>query len=56
MLYSLRISEAMGVENNDKSSSNKDNRSNRSNSEADTKADLQFKDYKKLVKFNAEQK
>jgi len=56
MLYSLRVSEAMGIENNDESNSDEDNRSDGSDSEADTEADLQFKDCKKLVKFNAEQK
>ena len=56
MLYSLRVSEAMGIENNNESSSDEDNRSDGSDSEADTEADLQFKDCKKLVKFNAEQK
>ena len=54
ILYSLRISEAMGIENNDESNSDEDNRSDGSDSEADTEADLQFKDCKKLVKFNAE--
>jgi hypothetical protein len=43
------------VENeNEESSSNEDNQSTRSDSEVDTKADLQFTDYRKLVKFNAE--
>ena len=56
MLYFLRVSEVIGIKNNNESNSNKDNRSNGSNSKVNTKADLQFKDYKKLVKFNAKQK
>ena len=56
MLYCLRVSEAMGLEDDNKeSSSSEDNRSDGSDSE-DTEPDLQFADYKKLVKFNAEQK
>jgi hypothetical protein len=56
ILYFLRVSEAMGLEdNNEESSSNEYNRSIGRDSD-DTEPDLQFADYKKLVKFNAEQK
>ena len=47
MLYCLRVSEAVGVENDDDG--------NIGDSE-DTEPDWQFEDCKKLVKFNAEQK
>ena len=42
MLYSLCVLEAMGIENDNKSSSNKDNQSDGSDLEANTKADLQY--------------
>ena len=56
MLYCLRVSEAMDIEEDDVSSSDEDNRSGRSNSRVDSEPDLQFEDCRKLVKFNAEQR
>jgi hypothetical protein len=56
MLYYLRVLEAIGVKNNNEgNSSNKDNY-NGGGDLKDIEPDLQFEDYKKLVKFNAKQK
>ena len=61
MYYCLQIAEAIDIEDGDdlvdsEIGSNKSDESNKSDSGVDIGADLEFRDCRKLVKFNNEQK